>query len=1035
MQCLLAGLHQLVELDSPVELFGSHALRLLNMGLPMLLPDRPERAAVARDVLQQLMSLVTDHLSEDHIKDTLECLRTCSLSLEFHAVRGIVLQLLANFVENMGNHLPSNCLDSLLGQLAALRDAQTEQTHMVDSVLTAVVSCFGVERLLEAVPLQLEASLNVAAASPNEFHFPRSWLLPVLREALQRKPEAPRYLKVFSKHLLPLADAVAAHAKVCKQHQTTESATRWLNVERQLWQLLPALVGPAPVLDLNQSFRMPLTRILAERLDSRPDLRSDILFALRRLAGKVKCCDTLSILNFSTFSVHAQSEEEYAVLKPRNFLPRLFNLFRAAEAKSEERLRCLETVRAFLSCADAELLTLYYSKCLENMHSELLSLSNAQAEHALGLVGWQQLCEAVPNCASGAVDRLDADPHVVTATMQRFCGLLDLLVALASQLAVKDAPLHVIEQLLSLAEVWLKTCDGHAGVQKKAYRLVQALVETDALRQHPGRLQQLVGLLCDEMVSAAPAARKPRLRCLLVLVTREQTGEQEVFTSAQLLGILSEALASMQENNSKARESARHLLRAVVDTYQHQAGLSPSACLFTVVQHVTQAALTGSAAADESAVQASFLGVSALLQLAGRRQQAVEEAQEPLISHELVTHLLDCSRLLVARPSRMLVRCGVELLQQTVRRSRVDQLSLAPLLDCLAAVKEEHRHAVRFEVKALIRRVCARFGAGLVAQVTAPRYLVEHWPSLAKGPYQRMLRNSVKTALRHARQRQSALKGNRDGDNNVQDDEHALPAETMEEILRQEAAEESSDSNMEDDKPAVKSKRRQKKENAPCLEEAADEIVDLEDNQALSRLHSVKKTGLKKSASESETAEKVSAFPLGVDGRMLILEEGADEDADSEEVSDMEEGNQKTGSSVSIGSTAVEEPDRGSGMIQYAPGGRGIHRPLATSKRLASRFVAPGSEFSAKRAGGDMKRGAVNPYSYVTLDRTRLNRRNVKARQDALLQFRALTKVCRAASGASAAEVAATGFGRANNIKKRRADSQQQKSGKRKRIH
>ena len=53
-------------------------------------------------------------------------------------------------------------------------------------------------------------------------------------------------------------------------------------------------------------------------------------------------------------------------------------------------------------------------------------------------------------------------------------------------------------------------------------------------------------------------------------------------------------------------------------------------------------------------------------------------------------------------------------------------------------------------------------------------------------------------------------------------------------------------------------------------------------------------------------------------------------------------------------------------------GGRGIHRVLSNKKKTGE----TGERFKAKRAGGDLKKkGGVDPYAYLPLDRQKLNRR------------------------------------------------------------
>lgn len=63
------------------------------------------------------------------------------------------------------------------------------------------------------------------------------------------------------------------------------------------------------------------------------------------------------------------------------------------------------------------------------------------------------------------------------------------------------------------------------------------------------------------------------------------------------------------------------------------------------------------------------------------------------------------------------------------------------------------------------------------------------------------------------------------------------------------------------------------------------------------------------------------------------------------------------------------------GSMKYKTGGVGIHRPTGAS---TSSQRAPGSEYKTKKAKGDVKKkGKFDPYAYLPLQRTTLNKRLV----------------------------------------------------------
>merc|ERR1739844_821938 len=74
--------------------------------------------------------------------------------------------------------------------------------------------------------------------------------------------------------------------------------------------------------------------------------------------------------------------------------------------------------------------------------------------------------------------------------------------------------------------------------------------------------------------------------------------------------------------------------------------------------------------------------------------------------------------------------------------------------------------------------------------------------------------------------------------------------------------------------------------------------------------------------------------------------------------------------------------------MKYQAGGTGIHRPLhVNSKKDVKEY---GSEYRSTKAKGDVKRkGKPDPYAYVPLQKSALNRRK-KAKFEG--QFRGLVK-------------------------------------------
>lgn len=111
----------------------------------------------------------------------------------------------------------------------------------------------------------------------------------------------------------------------------------------------------------------------------------------------------------------------------------------------------------------------------------------------------------------------------------------------------------------------------------------------------------------------------------------------------------------------------------------------------------------------------------------------------------------------------------------------------------------------------------------------------------------------------------------------------------------------------------------------------------------------------------------------------------ADDSSDSDE-EDVREAAGPSRKRVALDAQSSRSGKTGaSGGSRYMAGGRGIHRPTAASVRsgatgrsMGGASVATskaGSAYKAKKAGGDLKKGNLDPYAYIPLSRTSMNKR------------------------------------------------------------
>lgn len=115
------------------------------------------------------------------------------------------------------------------------------------------------------------------------------------------------------------------------------------------------------------------------------------------------------------------------------------------------------------------------------------------------------------------------------------------------------------------------------------------------------------------------------------------------------------------------------------------------------------------------------------------------------------------------------------------------------------------------------------------------------------------------------------------------------------------------------------------------------------------------------------------------------------DDSDAEDGGD-EEAGAPSRKRVMLGA-ASQASGRTGASSRYVAGGRGIHRPtggaasvrsgVSVATTAARSSGAPsqagskafGGAFKAKKAGGDLKKGKLDPYAYIPLSRTSMNKR------------------------------------------------------------
>ncbi|KAG5831684.1 hypothetical protein ANANG_G00306350 [Anguilla anguilla] len=336
--------------------FG-HLPRLFSTAMSCLLSPHAQVVSTATQTLKTLLTeCVAPHVAEigqvTSTASTGHAPYICKMFRRFHASWPFVFQVLGCFYRVAGKQahpIMTKSLQSLADLRATPRFPFSGE---LDLAFGGAVETMGPELVLAAVPLQI-------TGTQDDMEFPRSWLIPVIRDHVKNTQ-----LAYFTSYFLPLAVTLRQKAEELEQAGQKLEAKVYQTLQLQIWTMLPGFcLKPT---DLTVAFK-GIARALGMVISERPDLRLTACQALRTLI--TKSCET---------------EEEKAEVRrfAKNFLPILFNVYSTQPAPGESapsRMAVLETVKVYLTITDQEMVCTFLQKATEKLcgpdNSEFTRLS------------------------------------------------------------------------------------------------------------------------------------------------------------------------------------------------------------------------------------------------------------------------------------------------------------------------------------------------------------------------------------------------------------------------------------------------------------------------------------------------------------------------------------------------------------------------------------------------------------------------------------------------------------------------------------
>ncbi|KAG8523483.1 RRP12-like protein [Galemys pyrenaicus] len=975
------------------------------------------------------------------------------LTYRFHAAWSSVLQLLCVFFEACGRQahpVMKKCLQSLCDLRLS---PHFPHAAALDQAVGAAVASMGPEVVLQAVPLEIDGSEET-------LDFPRSWLLPVIRDHVRETR-----LGFFTAYFLPLATTLKNKAMNLAQAGSTVESKIYDTLQWQIWTLLPGFCTRPT--DVAASFK-GLARTLGTAISERPDLRGTVCQALRTLI--VKGCE-------------AEADRAEVSRFAKNFLPILFNLYGQPVAAGDTPAPCravLETIKTYLTITDTQvnrggegagppwvyllerlrtsplglmglcrleirgqrvataarpdlrllswgsgveekLVNGFLEKASEKVLDPASSDSTRRGQHrespsdrAWVLVPSSELAIVILRLAEGPVLLALAAPTLPTPVAVRTCSsvppqispwspplsrlsVLDLVVALAPH-----ADEAAISKLYATIRPYLES-KAH-GVQKKAYRVLEevcASSQGSGARFVQSHLDDLKKTLLDSLRSTSSPAKRPRLKCLIHIV-KKLSAEHEDFITALvpevrrlggqgggesagvwlpracwdqggqcwgwswehvLTGSFGQVILCTKEVSVGARKNAFSLLVEMGHAFLRFGPNQGEALERYLV--LIYPGLVGAV----TMVSCSILALTHLLfEFKG------------LMGASTVEQLLQNVCLLLASRTRDVVKSALGFIKVAVVVMDVTRLAthVQLVMEAIGKLSDDMRRHFRMKLRNLFTKFIRKFGFELVKGLLPEEYhkvLVN-------------IRKAEARAKRHRALNQAAME--------EEEKEEEEPAQgkgdSIEEILANSEEEE----NEEEERTRGREQRKldRQRSRAWLKEGGGDEPLNFLDPKVAQRV-------LATQPGPGRGKKKDHGFKVSTDGRLIIREEEEEDEAsrvedddgsrgEDDEMSELMEDmgiqskkQQKLKHHRAADDEDLEMPP------QYQAGGSGIHRPVAKK-------VTPGAEYKAKKARGDMKKkGRLDPYAYIPLNRTKLNRRKKVKLQG---QFKGLVKAAQRGS-------------------------------------
>ncbi|KAH9485194.1 Ribosomal RNA-processing protein 12 [Psilocybe cubensis] len=801
----------------------------------------------------------------------------------------------------------------LIVRIADLRISKGfEHKEAADSTLSVAMRILGPEVLLGTLPLNLEPGDRKPGSEP------RAFLLPLLAQ-----PHS-SHLSHFVSYFVPLSERMFDLQQKAETEGRQAEAKMWSVLVGQIWAGLSGYcIGTA---NLKESLSTGFSQLLSQLLYGQPDLRVSILKALKIMidSNLVLTEATEEEMVSSTALITQQEAKdniEFLRTQVESWLAVLFNVYGSVGRDSRGLIG--EVIVSWASIAGTQEIHNAFLKVVQ-----LFKTSLPMAQKTLGNIS-----------SAGDIGNM-------TTTSQ------DILILLLTNLSVTDS--QALFEFTLTPEVL--SCKDN-GVQKRGYKILAKLVDAGDIAVDP---EVVLRKLDDLTEGLTAAAKKDRFNLLASLIDLLPSSSLHIIPS-----LIPEVVLGTKEPSEKARTAAFEAIismgrkmsvggvvkRSMVDGMEEDGAEDAVA---SIEEFLTMIA-GGLAGASPHMISATVTAISRLV-------FEFKESISPNMHNEILTTLL----VFLSSANREIVKSILGFVKLAIHTLPVDLIRphLKELVPALLNWSHDHKNHFKVKVRHIFERMLRRFSwdeiYSCAGEEEAAKVLV-----------------NIKKRKERAK-RKKANKAEADEDDNEPTPAKITTGDAFEDVLYGSESElDDSDDEQAADAAPSSSKKKNNSRGDVRLRLDGDEPIDLLQGAAthLTNANSNRRRQPGKDAARFRTDEDT--------GKMII-----DANSDSE---GPPEGPPNEIGATDVAGTAYRESMVSVDGFTRGPNGRiKFHKDTKKRRReeeamdveMADSEEVTGSkpkkskkksevnfghEFKAKKAGGDVKKGGVDPYAYLSL--------------------------------------------------------------------